>query len=63
MIILPTSNLQGDLPNFQIPVISMLLKQSPGLDNKYTEFYCLILSQISIYIPSIMPGSGCSIRG
>lgn len=32
----------------------MLLKQSPGLGNKQTEFYSLILSQISIYMPSIM---------
>lgn len=54
-ICLSTSKLQGELSNFsQIPVKSMLLKQSPGLGNKQAEFYSLILSQISIYMPSIM---------
>lgn len=32
----------------------MLLKQSPGLGDKYAEFYSLSLSQLSIYMTSIM---------
>lgn len=32
----------------------MLLKQCPGLGNKYAEFYSLILSQVSLYrVPTI----------
>lgn len=38
----------------------MSLKQSPRLGNKYTELYSLILSQMSIYIPRIMPSLGSS---
>lgn len=38
----------------------MSLKQSPRLGNKYTELYSLILSQMSIYIPRIMPRLGSS---
>ena len=36
----------------------MLLKQSPGLGNKYKEFHSPILPKIPICMPRMMPGPG-----